>query len=340
MVPGNSKLVIPRSLARRVQFWKEVWSEHVNRVYLLIDGRRPWVIHTRVDCRDLFKSEEATAREEARCDQRIRVAKKKLVRKLRRQRRRPRKVLVKAFGNSRGLARSAYRNVTVLEGRKENLERGLRRAEPYLGQVERVFEKNGLPPVLAHLAFIESLFQPEAQSPAGAVGAYQFVESTAREYLMIADGIDERLDPVRESWAAASYLKELHQTFRSWPLALTAYNCGPTRLKRVIKRRRTRDIGKLVDRGNYGNFGFDGQNYYAQIAAVVQLTNGVERKPPGKAMVVEVPRAMPLEKIAGCLNTTSELLLASNPAFTREIHRGEAPVPQGYLLAVPADDKP
>jgi len=187
------------------------------------------------------------------------------------------------------------------------------------------------------LAFIESLFQPEVQSFAGAVGAYQFVEGTARKYLMIEKGIDERLDPVRQSWAAASYLKELHSTFRSWPLALTAYNTGPTRMKKVIRRRRTRDIGRLANAGDHGNFGFAGQNYYAQFVAVAELTRDAERSPPESSMVVQVTRPMHLDKLAGCLNTSREHLVAANPAFTRAVHRGEAQIPKGYLLAVPAN---
>jgi hypothetical protein len=90
--------------------------------------------------------------------------------------------------------------------------------------------------------------------------------------------------------------------------------------------------------GDYGNFGFDGQNYYAQIAAVVQLTRDAERKTPARSMVVEVTRPMPLDKLAGCLNTTREALVSANPAFAWAIHRGEARIPKGYLLTIPSDN--
>jgi len=53
--------------------------------------------------------------------------------------------------------------------------------------------------------------------------------------------------------------------------------------------------------------------------------------------VVKVTRPMPLDKLAGCLNTSRDQLVAANPAFTRAIHRGEAQIPQGYLLTVPSN---
>jgi membrane-bound lytic murein transglycosylase D len=194
----------------------------------------------------------------------------------------------------------------------------------------------GLPASLARMTIIESLANATAVSPAGAVGAYQFVTDTARYYLMVRDGVDERLDPLRAGWAAARYLKELHKQFRSWPLALTAYNTGPTRLKRMIKRRRTRNVGKLADRGDYGSFGFDGQNYYAQIAAVIELTAKFNGKPNNhNTKAYRLPRPMPLTEVAECLETPVDKLVAANPALTEPIALQGTPVPEGYLMAVP-----
>ena len=332
------KLHVPRSLRKRVNFWKSVWGKRSNHVHLLVDKRRPWVIHNTVDCRRLFKSGAPTAKKERQCGHLIAKAKKKVVRKLRRQRRRPRRALLKAFGRNRRLAKTAYKNIIKIEGRQESLQRALERGDLFLADVEKVFAAVGLPASLARMTIIESLANATAVSPAGAVGAYQFVADTARYYLMVRDGVDERLDPLREGWAAARYLKELHKQFRSWPLALTAYNTGPTRLKRMIKRRRTRDVGKLADRGDYGSFGFDGQNYYAQIAAVIELTAKFNGRPNNhNTKVYRLPRPMPLSEVAECLETPIEKLVAANPALTQPIAVEGAPVPEGYLMAVPQD---
>jgi membrane-bound lytic murein transglycosylase D len=331
------KLHVPRSLRKRVDFWKSVWGKRSNHIHLLVDKRRPWVIHKTIDCRRLFKSGSPTSKKEKQCGYWIARAKKKVVKKLRRQRRRPRRALLKAFGRNRRLAKTAYKNIIKIEGRRESLQKALERGGPFLADVEKVFAEVGLPASMARMTIIESLAYAGAVSPAGAVGAYQFVADTARYYLMIRDGVDERLDPLREGWAAARYLKELHKQFRSWPLALTAYNTGPTRLKRMIKKRRTRDVGKLADRGDYGSFGFDGQNYYAQIAAVIELTTKFNGKPNNHiTKVYRLPRPMPLSEVAECLETSIEKLITANPALTQPIAVEGATIPEGYLVAVPS----
>lgn len=332
------KLQVPRSLRQRVDFWKLVWGKRQNHVHLLVDKRRPWVVHKTVDCRRLFSAGTPTRDKESRCDRRVARAMKQVVKQLRKQRRRPRRALLQAYGHNRKLARTAYKNIIRIEGRSESLQKALERGEPFLADVEMAFAGAGLPASLARMAIIESLAYAQAVSPRGAVGAYQFVSDTARYYLMVRDGVDERLDPLRSGWAAARYLKELQKQFRNWPLALTAYNTGPTRLKRLIKKRRTRDIGKLADRGDHGSFGFDGQNYYAQIAAVVELTGKLNGRPgDGKIKVYRLPRPMPLCEVAACLDAPVEKLVAANPALTEPIAIDGAPVPEGYLMAVPLD---
>ena len=61
------KLHVPRSLRKRVDFWKSVWGKRANHVHLLVDERRPWVIHKTVDCRRLFKSGVPTEKKEKQC---------------------------------------------------------------------------------------------------------------------------------------------------------------------------------------------------------------------------------------------------------------------------------
>jgi len=335
---GPKKLEIPRGLRRRVDFWKDLWGKYPDNFYLFVDRRRPWIIHQKIDCRDLLQNGAATNSYHKKCDRRLIIAKRKLRKKLRRQRRRPRRALLARYDNKRRLARRAWRNLLVIEGHASSFDKALERLDEFGAHVERIFVSRGMPGVLSRVAIIESLANPQAVSPVGAVGAYQFVAGTARQYLTVAGEVDERLDPRRSGWAAANYLEELYREFKSWPLALTAYNTGPNRLKRVVRRRRTRDIAKIADRGSVGSFGFDGQNYYAQLLAVIELTTGERSpRPGGELGVFEVIEPAGIARLAECLGMSVAELAADNPALAQSIVSGEKPVPKGYLLAVIKD---
>jgi membrane-bound lytic murein transglycosylase D len=100
--------------------------------------------------------------------------------------------------------------------------------------------------MLVSVAAIESSFNPAALSPKGARGLWQLMPETARRFgLLVETQGDERLDPVKSTFAAARYLKELHAQFGDWPLALAAYNAGAERVQRSLERLGARDFWTL-----------------------------------------------------------------------------------------------
>jgi membrane-bound lytic murein transglycosylase D len=54
-------------------------------------------------------------------------------------------------------------------------------------------------------------------------------------------GIDERFDFFKATEGALAYLKSLYEEFKSWPLAMAAYNAGENRIRREIVSQRTRN---------------------------------------------------------------------------------------------------
>lgn len=114
-------------------------------------------------------------------------------------------------------------------------------AREHLARMKAIFAEERMPRELAWLAEVESSFNPEAESPAGAAGLYQLMPATARS-LDLSVGLlrDERLDPDKNGRAAARYLRDLHQRFGDWRLALAAYNCGPTRIAELLKKHRAK----------------------------------------------------------------------------------------------------
>lgn len=108
------------------------------------------------------------------------------------------------------------------------------RAAALLPDLKRIFREQSIPPELVWQAEAESTFNPAARSPVGAVGLYQFMPATAREYGLSLSPVDERLDAMKNARAAARYLKYLHGRFGNWPLALAAYNCGQGRVSKAL----------------------------------------------------------------------------------------------------------
>lgn len=121
------------------------------------------------------------------------------------------------------------------------------RAAVFFPIFEKYLEEHNLPKDLKYLAIVESALNPNAKSPAGAGGLWQFMKDTGRLYgLTINQEVDERSCPHSSTEAAMKYLAKQYERFGSWEMALAAYNCGSGTILRAQKRARTNDYWKLV----------------------------------------------------------------------------------------------
>lgn len=121
-----------------------------------------------------------------------------------------------------------------------------RKAGRYAPAIQSELARAGLPTDLVWLSLIESGHNPTIRSPAGAAGLWQFIPESARLYGLTVDRwVDERLDPLRSTRAAAIYLSDLHQRFGTWELAMAAYNMGHSGLSRSIRKYNTNDFWRL-----------------------------------------------------------------------------------------------
>ncbi|EON78589.1 Membrane-bound lytic murein transglycosylase D precursor [Lunatimonas lonarensis] len=113
----------------------------------------------------------------------------------------------------------------------------LERKHHYFPLFEEVLRENDMPEDVKFLAVIESGLNPKARSRVGAMGLWQFMPGTGREYQLYANQyIDDRLDPEKSTEAAIRFLKSLHKRYGDWELAMAAYNCGPGNVNKAIKR--------------------------------------------------------------------------------------------------------
>jgi membrane-bound lytic murein transglycosylase D len=207
------------------------------------------------------------------------------------------------------------------------------RARRYSGMMRTVFRDAGLPEDLVSLAFVESGVNPRATSHANAAGIWQFVPSTARFYGMrTTPSLDERRDPEKSTRAAATYLKYLYERFKSWPLALAAYNVGDTAVQRAIQRQHTRDFWCL-------RLPKETRRFVPSFMAMTIISREPARygfsPPPDQPYDTEplhIAEPTEIRRIAEAAGTSVTQLRELNPEL---IGPGTPPDPSGYALRIP-----
>ena len=126
--------------------------------------------------------------------------------------------------------------INYLENRQSTYLELYSKSEYFFPIFENALQKYNVPLELKYLPVIESALNPRAKSRVGATGLWQFMFNTAKDLdLKVNSYVDERMDPIKSSEAAAKYLSELYARFNDWNLAIAAYNYGPGNIRRAIK---------------------------------------------------------------------------------------------------------
>ena len=246
--------------------------------------------------------------------------------------------------------------VEVMQGRmRDYIQESLERGAKYMPMIQKVFRAEGLPLDLAYIPIIESSFKTNALSKASAKGPWQFMKPTAREHDLKMDWfIDERSDPEKATVAAAKYLKTLSRMFEGdWNLVLAAYNGGPGRVSRAIKRAGVDDFWKLSATTKY--LPRETREYVPLILAAMIIGRnpaqyGFEAvtAAPLAYDKVTLPKAIDLRRVAEWAGTTVDEIQTLNPELRRwttpvKYPEYEIKVPQGsgeVLSARLADASP
>ncbi|MGE5301792.1 MAG: transglycosylase SLT domain-containing protein [Alphaproteobacteria bacterium] len=221
---------------------------------------------------------------------------------------------------------------------RELFASALARSGKYFPMMAKVFRDEGLPEDFAYLALIESYFSPQASSPAGALGLWQFVPVTARRYgLRIGTWIDERRDPIKSTRAAAAYLKDLHGAFDRWYLATAAYNAGQGAIEKVVQSSRPKDFAALIEKSKLNE---ETRNFVPKFVAAVLIAANpqkygfgpIVRETQAEYEEVEIQGNLQLASLADMAGTDTATLRELNPALLRT----ETPPGESYSLRVPA----
>jgi len=305
--PNQSPFPVPAGLESSIEFWKKVFSEYSLAQLIYFDPLDPSRIYEVVDVGEDSRTNEYINSERSRI----------------------------AAANDVDIER-----VKAQRGVKERTAAGIKRSGRYIAQIQQIFRDRELPAELSFLPIVESSYDIYARSSVGALGVWQFMPATGRQYMRVSRDIDERRDPLESSRAAAAYLKQAYEYLGSWPLAITSYNYGQAGMARAVAEVGSNNLVDLIQGYNHQYWGFAPKHFYAEFLAAVEIGTNLERYFPG----LELDRAAPMKEqelttnmsIASLLGSTGlsrDELFGWNPAITPTTRI----VPAGYRVKLPSD---
>lgn len=217
-------------------------------------------------------------------------------------------------------------------------ERYTERAGRYAPILGAILEEHGLPRDLIFLAMAESGFNNSAKSWASAVGPWQFMPATGKNYGLRQDWYkDERRDPIKATVAAARYLTKLYGDFGSWEVAAAAYNAGEGKLSKAIRKYNSEDFWDLT-KGRY--LKAETKNYVPKIMALAIIGKNlksfgfdeIDFHEPLDFDEVTVAASTDLIKLSEMLGVEFEEIQRLNPEILRWF---TPPNAEAYKLRIP-----
>ena len=199
----------------------------------------------------------------------------------------------------------------------------------YMPIFEEALDAYNLPLELKYLPIIESALNPSAVSRAGASGLWQFMLSTGKLYGLESNSlVDERRDPIKATWAAARYLKDMYDIYKDWNLVIAAYNCGPGNINKAIRRANGKtdywEIYNYLPRETRGYVpAFIAANYVMTYYCKHNICP-METNIPKATDTVLVSRNLHFQQIADICHVPLDEIKSLNPQYKRDIVPGDS----------------
>lgn len=207
----------------------------------------------------------------------------------------------------------------------------------YMPLFEEALDTYDLPLELKYLPVIESALNPTAMSRQRASGLWQFMLRTGKLYGLENNSlVDERRDPIKSTWAAARYLKDLYNIYKDWNLALAAYNCGPGNVNKAIRRAGgTTDyweIYHLLPKETRGYVpGFIAANYIMNYYCEHGICP-MDTQLPATTDTIHIHKNLNLKQVAEVCDINIDQLRSLNPQYKKDIVPG---LSKPYVLRLP-----
>ncbi len=216
------------------------------------------------------------------------------------------------------------------------------RSGKYMVLMETTLDKSGLPTDLMYLPMIESGYSQRAYSRARAVGLWQFMLPTARAYdLTIDKYVDERRDALKSTEAATKFLNDLYQDFGDWHLAVAAYNAGPGKIRKGLKKY---NVDNFWDLAKYDYLHLETKRYVPKLVAAIIIARQPEKYGFSK-FSLDKPIAYDTLKVKPGMSLNAISIIADTDTATikelnQELHLGQTPANRAdYAVKIPKGTK-
>lgn len=224
--------------------------------------------------------------------------------------------------------------------RREWLSDSLYRLNVFRTHVEREVETAALPKELIYLPVLESGYNPRAVSRSGASGLWQFMLNSIGPYdLTISEWLDERRDFWKATTASLHKLSFNYRAFGDWNLALAAYNCGYTCMKRALQ---SAPGSSFWDLAESDSLPIESRRYVPKFLALIKICDDpaaygitLPSVPKIEWTRIEVPFPVHVRRVAEHASVPYELLQLGNAELSFGV---TPPGDGGYLLKVPIAD--
>lgn len=339
---------VPEAIRSNVEFWKKIYTVYPTTSMVIHDMEDMSVIYEAVDFSkgsDVF----LTYRQQVQKANQVKDEYAALMRSWARgtldtTSSNPRvKRLLEIYGRNPDPARllRATENMRSQLGIQDRFRQGLQRSGLYRDAITLIFAQEGLPLELIILPHVESSFNYKAYSKVGAAGMWQFMRSTGRLFMTINYDVDERLDPIRSTEAAAKLLKLNYSELGSWPLAITAYNHGLSSMKRA-RSLYGHDFDKMYREYRHRAFGFASKNFYAQFLAALEVAGNhikyfgpLEFHQPEEFVEISLEHYVTVNRILETFDLSLEYFSELNPGLRPPVMQSQRRIPKGYTLRLP-----
>ena len=222
----------------------------------------------------------------------------------------------------------------------EYMSRIFKRAQPWIYHIANEIEKRGVPGELALLPIVESAYDPFAYSRGRALGAWQFIASTGKNYGLNQNWwYDGRRDVWASTDAALEYLSTMAEMFEGdWLLALAGYNSGENRVARQVRKNRA--SGKPADFWNL-RLPRETRGYVPKLLGLTCLFKYPEKydfQPPAtpdKPVIaaVDIGQQADLVLVAQMADVPIDVLFTLNPGYNRWATSPDGP----FRVVLPVD---